>query len=183
MLIFEGPDGAGKTTLIEQLSTKFGIPVAPRVVSKETKAMFNLMDWVDENLDKGFQRMIFDRHRLISESIYGPILRPEAESGFDRMAWLAPRLRRLYELKPIIIYCLPNLGAVQSNVRGDEDNEAVRSRINSIYSSYVSRASLDSIFSPGTVKVWDYKNSARLKDGTPTWAYEVYKELEERTNV
>lgn len=182
MIIFEGPDGAGKTTLINQISSKLGIPIAPRVVSKEAKAMFNLMEWVDNNLDEGFQRMIFDRHRLISETIYGPILRPEAEGGFDRMAWLAPRMKRLYELEPIIIYCLPTRAAVRGNVMHDDDNEVVRSRINSLYSAYVARASLDYTFAPGIVKVWDYKNSPTI-DGFPTWLPEIEAVINQRTNA
>ena len=39
MIIVEGPDGAGKTTVLQDLKTVFDLPVAPRVVSKETEAM------------------------------------------------------------------------------------------------------------------------------------------------
>ena len=68
MIIVEGPDGAGKTTLIRQLQERWpDLAVAPRVVSKDAEAMVDLQEWVNINLSDGPQYKIFDRHRLISE--------------------------------------------------------------------------------------------------------------------
>ena len=179
MLIVEGPDGAGKTTLIEAFQEAFDIPVAPRVVTKETKGIVDLKAWVDNNLDQGFQRMIFDRHRLISETIYGPILRGKQEPGFDKLSWLGPRMQRLYHIRPIIIYCLPPLQTVLDNVLGDPDNVAVAARIESIYSAYVTRISMDLSLASGMVEVWDYKNSAKINH-LPTWFNRVHHHMELR---
>ena len=179
MIIFEGPDGAGKTTLIEAFQDAFNIPVAPRVVTKDTKAMVNLQTWVDKNLDEGFQYTIFDRYRLISESIYGPILRGTPQPGFSNITWMAPRLDRFYRLKPIIIYCLPPLETVKANLLNDPDNTAVESKIDAIYSAYVARAALDYSLSPGTVKIWDYTRSLQV-DHLPTWFYTLHTEILER---
>jgi len=179
MIIVEGPDGAGKTTLINAMKEAWGIEVAPRVVSKDTEALVDLQQWVDENLEAGFQNMIFDRHRLISETIYGPILRFEQEPGFNKMEWLAPRMKRFYELKPVIIYCLPPFDVVERNLVNDPDNRSVYTDIEAIYSAYVSRASLDETFSPGIVKVWDYTRSLTIAD-RPAWLTQLKREIEDR---
>ena len=167
MLIVEGPDGSGKTTLVNLLKAELGVGVAPRVVSKDTEAMVDLRGWVDHNLDTGLVPTIFDRHRLISEPIYGPIMRDDAEPGFDTLSWLAPRMKRFYELRPFIIYCLPPLSVVLENLKGDPDNIAIVDRAERIYQSYVSRISLDLEFAPRTPMVWDYTNSLRMKSGHP----------------
>lgn len=182
MLIFEGPDGAGKTSLIKQFQDLYGVPIAPRVVTKDTEAMTDLREWVDQNLDQGFQYQLFDRHRLISEPIYGPILRGDKpEPGFADLVWMGPRLRRLYQIKPIIVYCLPPLATVRENLAWDPDNTAVVQRITSIYSSYVAKAAMDLELSPGTVHIWDYTRSPRVK-GTPGFFPSIHTELKERSN-
>lgn len=180
MLIVEGPDGAGKTTLIEALQKEYDLPVAPRVVSKDAEAMVDLRHWVDQNLDKGFQRTIFDRHRLISEPIYGPVLRKKQEDGFDDLEWLAPRMKEFYSLKPVIIYCLPDLETVRANIKDDDDNRVVQDHIDAIYAAYVARASIDYSLSPGIVRVWNYTQSPTIK-GLPIWFPHVHKAMNEGT--
>lgn len=177
VIVVEGPDGAGKTTLIEVLKNELDLTVAPRVVSKETKATTNLRLWVDNNLKVGFQPVIFDRYRLISETIYGPALRDTSEEGFDDMHWLAPRLNQFYRLRPIIIYCLPPLETVLTNTKDDPDNTAVVSKIRGIYSAYVARASLDLCFAPGSVYIWDY---TKHPNAYPGWLNTIKAELRER---
>lgn len=169
MLIVEGPDGAGKTTLIEAIQEHFGdIEVAPRVVSKETKALVDLEQWVDTNLDGGFQYKIFDRHRLISQPIYGPIM-GRTSHGFDKLSWLGPRLARLYrEVKPIIIYCLPDKSTVMHNIVKDPSNEVIAPRISSIYDAYVAKAATDLEMHFDSTLVWGYDHSLRV-NGLPSF--------------
>lgn len=189
MIVVEGPDGAGKTWMVNLLHEEFGYPIAPRVVSKDTEAMVDLQDWVDRNLDEGFQATIFDRYRLISETIYGPLLRGKAQPGFDNIRWLAPRLQRFYDIKPFIIYCMPPLAAVEANLDGDLDNVAVVHKTRAIYSAYTARVSLDLLRSrdpealgkQGTpIAVWDYINSPTIKK-KPVWLKEVKAYVESRT--
>ena len=160
MIVVEGPDGAGKTTLITQLVLHTGLPVAPRVVSKDAEAMVDLKQWVDENLDQGFHQVIFDRHRLISEPIYGPILRQKLEPGFDSMSWLFPRLRQFYRIDPVIIYCLPPFETVWDNVRDDESNKVVAQRevIQQIWGAYFNKALTEYSLKPKRTWLWDYTN-------------------------
>lgn len=157
MIIVEGPDGGGKTVLLKQLEVHFDLPVAERVVSKEAEPMVNLQDWVEYNVKQGFQPMLFDRHRLISEAIYGPILRSEAQPGFDDPDWMIEMMTRFYGSKPIIVYCIPSLDTVIDNIKNDPDNLVVRGHIKQIYSAYCARAALDFQVSK-TVYDYDYEH-------------------------
>lgn len=142
MLIVEGPDGAGKTTLIAELKRYLPWPVAPKVVDKDTQRMVNIEDWVVENLERGYQRTIFDRHRLLSEPIYGPVLRgdhawePMMDGRYEE--WFS----RLVNIRPVILYCLPPFEVVKANVENDPDNSVVAPVIAPLYSGYVTQSAM-----------------------------------------
>lgn len=140
MIIVEGPDGAGKTTLIEKLSGELNLSIAMKVVDHNTNATTDLVKWVDHNLDQGLTPTLYDRHRLISEPIYGPVIRGALEKGFDDFAWLHTRQIQFRELKPLVIWCLPPLDVVMHNIAGDEMNEAVAAHIQLIYWLYWNEA-------------------------------------------
>lgn len=164
MIIVEGPDGAGKTTLIEQLKERYGLEVAPRVVTKGTEAMVDMKVWVEQNLAEGFQYRIFDRHRLISEYIYGPLLRKEQQPGFTDMTWSWIQLEKMYKhVNPLVIYCLPPLKVVKANVSGDPENAVVAEHIEAMYTAYVHHISLDTIHRPHHTFLWDYTTDFMLE--------------------
>ena len=163
MIIVEGPDGAGKTTLIRQIQERWPeLEVAPRVVSKETKDLVDLQEWVNRNLSEGPQFKIFDRYRLISEFIYGPVIRKEQRPGFTDVTWVWHSLRRFERLGPIIIYCLPPLQVVKRNITGDESNRAVWDHIDGIYTAYLQRATLDALHLHAFV--YDYTTDGQEDD-------------------
>lgn len=146
MIVVEGPDGAGKTTFIELLSRYTDLPVAPRVVSKNAEAMVDLRQWVHDNIQDGWQELIFDRHRLISEPIYGPVLRDEFEPGFSDLGWFYAMLEAFYKIKPVIVYCLPPFELVWKNVMSDDDNRIFHKNgraLRQIWSAYLNKACTD----------------------------------------
>lgn len=165
MIIVEGPDGAGKTTLIRNIAEAYpDLEVAPRVVSKETNALTDMKRWVNDNLTEGFQYRLFDRHRLISEFIYGPILRGnDQHSGFDDGGWVYWSLKRFQEINPLIIYCLPPFNAVQFNVNQGDDNLAVQDHIKAIYAGYVHRATLDMLAGRNVV-IYNYTDPTHQRE-------------------
>jgi hypothetical protein len=120
--------------------------------------MVDLKRWTEENVKKGWQNTIFDRHRLISEPIYGPILRDHSEPGFDDLHWFHSWLDEFYRLRPVLIYCLPPFEAVWRNVVGDEDNLVVRERatIRAIYGAYLNKAVTDHVLERKNVWIYDY---------------------------
>lgn len=157
MIIVEGPDGSGKTTLINQLAERYGLEVNPRVVSKQTEALVDIKEWVTDNLSLGFQYKLFDRHRLISEFAYGPILRTTQHNGFTDLTWVYVQLRKFYrQVQPLVIYCLPPLHTVWDNLEYDKDNERVVAHTEQIYARYVHQASTDWVWRPESTIVWDY---------------------------
>lgn len=161
MIVVEGPDGSGKTTLVQHLSTVLRLPVAPRAVSKETEAMTDLKVWTEQNVRAGFQHTIFDRHRLISEFIYGPLKRTRQEPGFNDLEWVQEMMFRFYAANPIIIYCLPDLVTIKTNLLGDEDNLAVNELTDQLYTLYLHRASLDLIHYPQNTHLYDYNQDTQ----------------------
>jgi len=162
VIIVEGPDGSGKSTLVTTLAQKLRLPVAGKVVGSDTQPLVNIRDWTEDNVARGFQPVIFDRHRLISEPIYGPAMRKRQDADFYDLTWLSNMMWQFYTAKPIIIYCLPDILTVRENVlREDTDNSAVRDHIVAIYAGYVARASID--FTKGVGRLYNYKTT-RLDD-------------------
>lgn len=162
MIIVEGPDGAGKSTLIKKLmpvvSQYWGgqWTLAPRAVSQETEALVDLKKWTDDNLSQGFQLQIFDRHRLLSDPIYRVVLGKPFESSLYSLPWLSEAWDTLLtDVQPYIIYCLPPLDVVRENLKNDKDNLAVVDHIDQIYMGYVSQlATLNAMYD--SVYVFDY---------------------------
>lgn len=181
MLIIEGPDGAGKTSLVNLFREK-GIPQAPRAVGSDTKPLTDLCDWVDHSLDQGFQFQVYDRHSLISAPIYGPILKGMSPQHFGELSWIGPRLGRLYEINPIIIYCLPPYEEVFNNIKDDPDNKVIANKIAAIYDAYAARIALDDAYAPCTVKVWDYTKSLTIDD-KPAWFNGVVQTMKRRNHA
>ena len=158
MIIVEGPDGGGKTSLARHLAQHLAMSIAPRVVSKETEAMTDLRVWTDENLRRGFQRMIFDRHRLISDPIYRAVF-GKHNARLYNPAWLTSALDQFYGIDPIIIFCMPPLEVVALNLADDPDNKVVVNDIEKIYYSYVAAwAQLKSGPELSSMFWYDYSN-------------------------
>lgn len=180
MIIVEGPDGSGKTTLIREITEAYpDLEIAPRVVSKQATAMVDLQQWVDHNLAEGLQYRLFDRHRLISEFIYGPLLRKEQQPGFTSKLWVIHSLRRLYRLKPLIIYCLPPIDVVKQNLEGDGSNSVVWDHIEGMYTAYLQRASIDYIHA-GAI-IYDYTTDGQEPNHLGIF-HRYINELHERVN-
>ncbi|MCA1799993.1 MAG: hypothetical protein LC650_01700, partial [Actinobacteria bacterium] len=105
MIVVEGPDGAGKTTLIRDLSALLNIPVAPRVVSQETKAMVDLRQWTEDNVSRGFRSdFLFDRHRLISDPIYRFIVpNKKMDAELYNLDWYYKHFFLFAQCRPLVI--------------------------------------------------------------------------------
>jgi len=102
MIILEGPDSSGKTTLAHALSETLGIPVHHFGGPPESAAeLRERIDFMFDNKDF----LIYDRIPLISEQVFSILRRQNymnvlTNSNADHV--------RLQELKPILIYCRPS---------------------------------------------------------------------------
>lgn len=142
MIILEGPDGGGKTTLLAHLQEKHKLRQAPRFSSSVGGPVTKLDDAVltdlAENWDpsKGVDCMIYDRHPFISEFIYGPIIRGKVKDNLDRRNLLGARA--MFDMKALVILCVPPFETAWANVQHDPNNQmpGVMAEYDRIYTAY-----------------------------------------------
>lgn len=102
LVIFEGPDGGGKSTLIEHVKSKMVIDAC--IVSEGPEKYKGEMDDRVRRYHAlaRAQRnapLIFDRHPCISQPIYG-LIHNQPPPAVELVNYL-------YAFKPFIIYCRP----------------------------------------------------------------------------
>jgi tRNA uridine 5-carbamoylmethylation protein Kti12 len=117
MIVVEGPDNSGKSTLIKQLRQDFGIRLISPVAQGPTRSLKDLYDrsfYILNSVTKARDsRVIVDRINLISEEIYGPICR--GRNLWDGMPKEKQRMWTSFNiLKPFIIYCRPPLEVLKN---------------------------------------------------------------------
>jgi len=104
MIIIEGMDNSGKTRLAEYLSGMLDIPVRKRTAGPPREEMDLIWDAI--RILTVNPRAIFDRVSMISEAVYGPVLR--GRNVFDdTLMGHRDYMSRLLKLSPLIIYCRP----------------------------------------------------------------------------
>lgn len=120
MIIVEGPDGAGKSTLIKHL----GIERVVWMGGVRVKHPERGVEWAHTELSTrhAFFRQVmqhqkapdvaFDRFHL-SERVYGPLLRGEQALNLHSLHWLNDALHGFYV--PVIL-CLPPFETTYANV-------------------------------------------------------------------
>lgn len=139
MLVLEGPDGGGKTTLLNKLERKYPyIPQAPRfstsvdgpVDNLGLRVMQDMLSWDSRDLH------VYDRHPFISELIYGPIVRGEVKGGIDGQEFMG--MRSKFMRQSLVILCLPQFDTVVKNIRDNSDDQmsGVVFNIKAIYDKY-----------------------------------------------
>ena len=159
-VIVEGPDGAGKSSLIKIITRDIStLPMHPRDRASDSISgpVASLDHWVVDDLVNMSSRRpsVYDRHPLISEPIYGPITRGKVPGLFNKRRWVDLGLGYLAAYTVIVI-CLPPLATVRRNVATSAQMAGVVEHINEIWGEYVE---LDHEFrtTPGMRIVrWDY---------------------------
>lgn len=110
MIIIEGMDNTGKSTLLSKLCEEYGLEGIHSPGIKDYDTVFS---WVAEsfNKDRGIP-VIYDRFPLISEAVYGPTLR--GRNIFTESP-LGIQLQKKFrcEVRPLIIFCNPATEVIQ----------------------------------------------------------------------
>src|SRR5690606_38614271 len=116
VIVLEGPDGAGKTTLSEHIRAEAGkryflmMRHSCRPLSfADAMRFYDLVNAANRNLD-----LLIDRHPLISEPIYGPLLRGHNLINRFSQNEIIGMLERSVTH---IVYCRPPLAVMENGLR------------------------------------------------------------------
>lgn len=125
MIVIEGVDNSGKSVLGEKLSEFFECPLV-----HSPGHCPEMLDWTERALQKNTVKF-YDRFPLISEAVYGPILRDSDDFESKRGREL---LSLFYDKKPMIIYCKPPEKIIKR--RMGEQMEGVKKHLKLLMDSY-----------------------------------------------
>lgn len=136
MFIVEGPDGAGKSTLVEQLADELDLEIGERattnrdklyeVTRQDTYTALGLAVTAHEK-PKIWDRLFF------SEMVYAPVIDRACEFSFEEQVFAK---RVIGALGTPIISCLPPWEAVLHNVEGTHQMQGVSENLKNIYVAY-----------------------------------------------
>jgi len=136
LILIEGPDGAGKTTLAAELAKEFYLVGTHSPGPKGTRE--RTYDALGEAVKGNAPVRIHDR-LYYSELVYGRVLRGEVQFSHYERAYVETVLHGA--LNCPIIFCLPPLEVVVGNVEATRDeqkagDDPVFPRIGEIYAQY-----------------------------------------------
>lgn len=101
MIIIEGMDNTGKSTIAKYLSRKFNLTLI-KSPKKRDNIVANCLELMERN-----PQVVLDRFGVISEMVYGPIIR--GKNAFDSKSINHEfYLGRLVDCKPLILFCRPH---------------------------------------------------------------------------
>lgn len=170
MVIIEGPDGSGKSTLIQHIQETFGDAVELSPHSRMTK---------DQRNDPRFRDPIEVKERVYSAIAHrGPLTGQGPLQVHDRLFFSAlvydqvfdrtPTFgwneqvhvcRLLTAISPPIVFCLPPLASITDQIYGANEMEGVTDNITRIYKAY---DALSALQHPGITR-YDYTRGPAAK--------------------
>lgn len=130
IVVVEGCDGAGKTTLIERAREgqreRYFLTVRASRYPPNVKTALQYLQWIKHQRDLD---LILDRIHFISDRVYGPILRNEDifkdfPLGFG-----------LQDVS-VIVYARPPLATIHDNVGKNHQMKGVRENIDALVVGY-----------------------------------------------
>lgn len=154
IVVVEGPDGAGKSTLIEKLranSTRYFIIIKSAGPPPHLGYIQEFHDAL-EAFERSFSPMpitvICDRHPAISDPIYAGLIGDRKSIPLSTSKWM---LRSI----DVLIYCRPSDAVILANVHGNEQMDGVREKTRHIIAEYDD--TISRLFSSGgKTRVFDY---------------------------
>ena len=114
MFIVEGPDGSGKTTLANKIAKGFNAKIFHAGGPPESR------EDILERIEFQFKQFgsILDRASLITEHVYGPVLRGRSVLEPDEYKRL---IQRYVDRGWVLIYCRPSIEVLLRYVKEEMD--------------------------------------------------------------
>lgn len=134
LVLLEGPDGGGKTTLAQRLLKGTGHPTLLVKRSGPPGAVETLnaqAKWIADQADSGLN-IIADRHPIISDSIYGPVVRKESTPFWEP----AEVARTIHRTDTLIVYCRPHYARMDVSRRAEDQMEGVHQNYRALVNEY-----------------------------------------------
>lgn len=137
IVVVEGPDGAGKSTLIDNLRLsceKHYVTLRRSGPPKDLEEIKCIVSWIERFHPSYPTPLIMDRHPFISEAIYGNLLRGQSlMQDYYQMHDIDMHFRGHINR---IIYCRPPSGIIHKKLHENPQLKGVVERIDEIIRMY-----------------------------------------------
>lgn len=136
MIIVEGPDGAGKSTLVKELKEEYGFVEGLRGTNDRkllyTVTRSDTYNALSQAVRGDGPPIIWDR-LFFSEMVYAPIVHRDCEFSLHEQKFVGDVLE---SLECPVIVCRPPFEVVQINAAKDEQMDGVNENLRGIYQRY-----------------------------------------------
>lgn len=137
LVILEGPDGSGKSSLAGRLLKGTGYPtllVKRSGPPGDNETLEFQARWIKEQAESGLNIMA-DRHPLISEAIYKPTVRKEGNAPWN--VFDVRDVLERYDFKHLLlIYCRPDFERMKKSSRVEQQMPGVLSNFRALVEEY-----------------------------------------------
>lgn len=162
IIVVEGVDASGKSTLLENIRSipkKYFLLIRHSCRPLVPRDILDFLVFIEEERRENPLWKVVDRHPLVSEPIYGPLLRNEDLSL--KLFTKDQSLRRLERTVERIIYCRPPLELIQKNLGNRPQLAGIDSNIGKLLDLYDAR--MDELRKHVDVVPYDYTKPIDFK--------------------
>lgn len=137
VILLEGMDNTGKSTLFKRIlavAPRLTLTLASKDAGADTKKRMNTILAIANSVIHGSYEfnVLLDRVHVISEEIYGPVIRGSSTFGD---CW-EEYWQRFLELDPVVIYCRPPRDLIFENIEKRAQMEGVVDRGAALLKAY-----------------------------------------------